>query len=338
MTGTSRVRITTADGLLSAVPLLIGYQPADGDTVMVGLADTGQVVSTVRFDAGFAGSSTHGQMQTILASLRAAGVRSAFLIGYGENATPAVDHIGAQVADWLHVRDTLRVDGNRYWSTQCDNPDCCPPEGRELAAETAASTALRAEAGLTAAPSRQTLADRIAGPEGEHAEAARQAWQQALSQPITAAQGRQAVQDALAATYQGRQLSDDDLTRLAAAMRDLEIRDDAWARMTPDKASEHQALWTAAVRRLPDEAVAAPATLLAWTAWQQGNGALANIALDRALAAQPGYSMATLIDQAVSAGIDPAHAIPPMTPEQAARAYRDRHQAQADHQDQMEAS
>jgi hypothetical protein len=55
-----------------------------------------------------------------------------------------------------------------------------------------------------------------------------------------------------------------------------------------------------------------------------GNGALANIALDRALADAPGYSMAELIRQAVSAGLPPSAARLPMTPAEVAASYSDR--------------
>jgi hypothetical protein len=67
--------------------------------------------------------------------------------------------------------------------------------------------------------------------------------------------------------------------------------------------------------------VAAPASLLAFVAWQAGDGALANVALDRALADNPRYSMALLLREALDAGAPPAMARLPMTPEEVAAAY-----------------
>jgi len=61
--------------------------------------------------------------------------------------------------------------------------------------------------------------------------------------------------------------------------------------------------------------------LLAFTAWQSGEGALANIALDRALADIPGYSMALLLRDALAAGMPPSAARLPMTPEEVAASY-----------------
>ena len=61
--------------------------------------------------------------------------------------------------------------------------------------------------------------------------------------------------------------------------------------------------------------------MLAFTAWQNGNGALANLALDRALADTPGYSMALLLRDAIDAGAPPSVAVLPMTPEEVAASY-----------------
>jgi hypothetical protein len=104
-------------------------------------------------------------------------------------------------------------------------------------------------------------------------------------------------------------------------LRRLRIRDDAWARMDPAHRHAHRRLWTDLTRRAQPGYVAAPASLLAVAAWQDGNGALANIALDRALADDPGYSMALLVRDALAAGAPPSSAAPPITPEQVAASY-----------------
>jgi hypothetical protein len=105
------------------------------------------------------------------------------------------------------------------------------------------------------------------------------------------------------------------------ALTDLRVRDDAWARMVPEHTEAHLRLWTDVVRRIPARYVPAPAALLAFTAWQAGNGALANVAAQRALAADPGYSMALLLLEAIGAGMPPSAARLPMTPEEVAASY-----------------
>jgi Domain of unknown function (DUF4192) len=56
-------------------------------------------------------------------------------------------------------------------------------------------------------------------------------------------------------------------------------------------------------------------------AWQSGNGALANVALDRALAEDANYSMAMLLRQVIDSGAPPSLARLPMTPDEVAASY-----------------
>jgi hypothetical protein len=46
-----------------------------------------------------------------------------------------------------------------------------------------------------------------------------------------------------------------------------------------------------------------PATLLAYASWRVGNGALARVALDRALVRDPSHRFAILLDRLLAAGI-----------------------------------
>jgi hypothetical protein len=119
----------------------------------------------------------------------------------------------------------------------------------------------------------------------------------------------------------GKFATDDQVAWLSLALADLAVRDDAWARMDPDFRDAHTRLWTDVVRRAEPAYLPAPATLLAFTAWQCGNGALANVALDRALDADPGYSMALLLRDTIDAGVPPSLARLPMTPEEVAASY-----------------
>jgi hypothetical protein len=46
-------------------------------------------------------------------------------------------------------------------------------------------------------------------------------------------------------------------------------------------------------------------TVFAWISYLQGNGALAGMALDRALAAEPNYDLAQLLDHALRRALNP---------------------------------
>lgn len=233
----ARVRVSDPGGILSVVPLLLGYEPADGDLVTLGISGQGRVIAAARMQAGEIDRDSAGQLRQVFGNFRrSAGVESAIVVGYGkgEVVTPAVDRLVPVAAENVDIRDVLRVEGNRYWSYGCSDLECCPTEGREFGRETAASTTLRAVAGLDAAPSREAIAARVAGPASE---SARQAWDRAASERVSLPAGRRQVRQALQSSYDGGQLSDDDVARLAAAMRALPVRDDAWARMTPERSA-----------------------------------------------------------------------------------------------------
>jgi hypothetical protein len=134
--------------------------------------------------------------------------------------------------------------------------------------------------------------------------------------------GREAVRSAIRIYRRGGQITDhDQLAWLSVTIADLRVRDDAWARMDPRHRAEHRRLWTDVVRHACEPYVPAPASLLAFTAWQSGDGALANVAIERALAADPEYSMAHLLGQALDAGLPPSAARLPMTPEEVEASY-----------------
>ena len=138
---------------------------------------------------------------------------------------------------------------------------------------------------------------------------------------LTAALGQLAVDDAVRRCRDGEPVGTAQAAWLTVALREQRVRDDAWARMDPDHRAAHRRLWTDVTRLARRGYVAAPASLLAVVAWQSGDGALANVALDRALADNPRYSMALLLRRALDSGASPSLGRPPMSPEEVAAAY-----------------
>ena len=139
--------------------------------------------------------------------------------------------------------------------------------------------------------------------------------------PIASA-GIRAVREALMRYRQGAgSVSRDEAGLLLVCLRDMRVRDDAWSRMEDDHRQAHLRLWLDLTSLAPPGSAAAPASLLAFVAWQSGNGALARVALDRALADDPDYKMAGILRRLLDRGTDPSMATPPMTPGQVAEAY-----------------
>jgi Domain of unknown function (DUF4192) len=356
-----RVRVASADGLLAVVPHLLGFHPSDSLIVLGVGGPHARIRLAFRYDlpdppdpelasdiAAHAGTVLERQHLTV-----------ALAVGYGAGqiVTPVVDAVvPALRAAGVTVQEVLRVADGRYWSYTCGDPACCPPEGVafDLAGHPAAA-ALR-KAGLTVRGTRSELARTIAPlaeAAGSMSLAADRARERAVTligqahaehqprdilQPVADA-GRRSVRLAVTRYRRGGQLTDhDEIAWLGLTLTDLRVRDDAWARMDPQFNQAHLRLWTDLVRHLPSGLVAAPAALLAFTAWQGGEGALASLAIERALQADPEYSMALLLAEAVRAGLPPSAARLPMTPKQVAASYAARRSSGPGHRSSRQAS
>lgn len=98
----------------------------------------------------------------------------------------------------------------------------------------------------------------------------------------------------------------EELARLLRALAHRDIRDLVWNEIDRATAPAYVVLWRELVRRSPEQAVAAPAGLLAFSAWLAGNGALAWCAIDRALEADPDHKLAQLVAEALEMAMPPS--------------------------------
>lgn len=100
-------------------------------------------------------------------------------------------------------------------------------------------------------------------------------------------------------------MSDADVVALTLALTDLWVRDAALVFATGPHATAAEHLWTELTRATPIPERAQAATLLAFSAYLRGDGALASVALDRAEEACPSHRLASLVRSALD------HALPP---------------------------
>ena len=333
--------VKTPTDVLAVVPYLLGFTP-ERSVVVIAMRDR-RVVFQARADLPPTDeiAAVAGHLATVVARQR---VDSALIVAYGADAdvTPTVDVLRESLeARRVRVSDALRADNGRYWSYVCRRSECCPPSGTPYDVATTALAAEATFAGLSPAASRRNLEARLAPVDGLARIAMGAATERAerrLSALIDDAAGRSATGDgrptsdggrtsqlecanlARAAVYEagGRAvnaanacigriapLDDDALAWLALLLVNVPVRDYAWERVDRDVGGSVD-LWTDVVRRVEPDLVAAPATLLAFAAWRNGGGAIASIALDRALEADPAYPMARLLLDAIDNGLAPS--------------------------------
>jgi hypothetical protein len=319
------VRIDEPGQIAAGLPQLLGFRPRES-VVLIGLRGR-RVGLCVRADippprhaAALAAELTR--------SVRTSRPRAVLVAVVSEEAGPPgeLPHrslvgelVRALASADLPVPEILLVRAGRWWSYDCPHACCLPSAGTLLPDGVSQLEAAAVAAGTVVEDDRAALGARIAGEQGPAAEAMAASCARVVAE--CTAQVRAGGWNAMAAGSwtavttalrrcrpgpPGGRLTDEEVARVVCGLRDLEVRDRALELALGPDASAAELLWTECTRRAPAPLVAAPATLLAVSAWLRGDGAMANVALGRALTAEPGYGLAELLSSALAACLPPA--------------------------------
>jgi hypothetical protein len=114
------------------------------------------------------------------------------------------------------------------------------------------------------------------------------------------------VHDAIAAVEDRKgPLPDKEIVALARALSVSEVRDASMGFAAESGSRQAERLWLELTRSCPAPERAEPACLLAFYAYQRGDGGIASIALDVAEDACPGHTLSKLLRAAISAAFPP---------------------------------
>jgi hypothetical protein len=217
------------------------------------------------------------------------------------------------------VGDAVLVRDGRWWSYDCPDHCCAPGAGTPLPAGVTELEVASIATGTVVERDRDALVSRIAPPPGLDrgamaatcAQVAVEYSAAVLDEGVetVAARSWTAVAGAVARCRPGAptdRLTDAEVARVVWGLRDGEVRDRAIGLALANEPAAAEQLWTECTRRAPAPLDAAPATLLAISAWLRGDGAMANVALSRALDSEPGYSLARLLADALAACVTPS--------------------------------
>jgi hypothetical protein len=310
------LRVSKPGDLIAAVPYLLGFHPTLSMVVIMLTPSSRAVAGTLRFD--LPDQDLPAVAKELARLLTRNKITQVLLAGYGPGpqVTPVMDTLRQMLPEQrIEVVEALRVDDGRYWSYLCTDPTCCPPEGTptESCGHVVGGAVV---AGLVALPDRAALEATLAPVEGERRAAMREATKAAhvrarasLRIPMTGAywygEGRAEIKRALTDVDQDRALSDEQVAWLGILLTIIQVRDAVIALWPEFDEQTQLRCWSEVTRRVQPAYLPAPACLTAIMAMLNGDGALAAIAVQRALAVDPAYSMARLLDTGLRVGIPP---------------------------------
>jgi hypothetical protein len=331
------VRIDDSGELAAALPVLVGFRPRESVVLValggrtgnrIGLTarvDIPSVQHARRLSAALAERFDHEKPDAAVLAVVSEAPDVVPLPDDVDVPSPSLDlphrplvHelVLALDARGIPLREALLVRAGRWWSYDCGNPCCAPGAGAPVPGGTSPLAAASVAAGQVVARDREELVLRIA-PTGPAAAAAMADTLTAVGEELAdlvQRDGRDVAADRYAEWVDAAvtrcarsrtRLADKEVARIVWGLRDVRVRDLAMGfALGPDAGAAEQ-LWTECTRRVPSPLDAAPATLLAVSTWLRGDGAMARIALDRALDSQPDYALAGLLSQGMDAGLRP---------------------------------
>lgn len=255
-----------------------------------------------------------GAAAALLTPMRADKTKTVILVAFEDVAGQAAPLLGEvatrAVAAGITVADTLVVRAGRWYSLTCMSPSCCPPQGTALLVSPAVAAEFVGRGVNPAASRQEVVAALEAGPGAVSAVgfevpegAALAAWAKVLTAgELTAGEARAAAasladtdfRDALVVHLCPSSVPVENLT--AAQLDLLGVLPPL---VVPGALERLVALCAA----LDDDSAAPALTVLAAYSWSVGDGALATIALERALRVAPAYRLAQLTMTMIELGI-----------------------------------
>ena len=318
MSAPAVARLSTPGEILAVLPSLCGFPP-DESLVLLSLRGPRRRLGlTARVDLPVPADEAavaqlcadriagDGADAVVLAVHSEQGRRE----GLVELVRRACTDLRLEVVEALHVQSGL-------WTSYTCARACCPPGGTPLPAAFPALglvAAQRVAHGRAVLASRAELVASVAAPALLLRAVAEQRLEQAREQELRfrlehgAAATRRGTLDHATALLDlvdtGVTVGPADAARLAVGLQDVQARD-AVAGLLLTRPDELLSLLLQVARQVTPPVDAPVCTLLGWVAYGRGDGALANVALDRALQGSPDYSLALLLRTCLDAGIPP---------------------------------
>src|SRR5262245_4628771 len=333
------LRIRSQADLVTVIPYLLGFHP-EHCLVLIGSrsrhTDDRSFVARIDLPEPKSPKPMESVAAVLVETAGRARLRTAALVVYaGSEVFPdGGQHfvnslVGRLTAAGTEVKEAIRVDGARWWGYLCARHGCCAGSGHPIVppGEPGGSSLIAAQAGAEGwvpLRSRAALAETLR-PVSEIVFAAVDQALGDLMERFARQSGDAAgawrrlrlgtlglVEELLLKGEAGERvaLSPTQAALLLTGLQDRRTRDLCMGWTAGARGRAAVELWTQLVRMAPPPLGAAPATVLAFVAWQRGGGAIVTLAIERALAHDPQDRLARLLADLVFGGVDPADCAP----------------------------
>lgn len=308
------LKVLAPEDLIASVPHILGFHPENSVVLMA--MDANSLTFTMRVDLPLARHRKQLAEQ-LLVPIRRHNPSSVLIIVFGGGKANPPEHL-PQTKLVAVLEDGLASIGvpvaHSVWVESCEAgaPWCCyadvscagsmpDPRSSPVAAATAA-------AGIVTFANREELAAQVAlAPDDVLARRSTLLDAAVEEQRIATAAGIRLVRDTVAEfVTRTTPLDDAEIVRLVHALSDHNVRDASLSFAAGATPAAAERLWLELTRGSPAPERAEPATLLAFTAYLRGDGALASVAIQAAETACPGHRLAGLLRYALDCGLAPA--------------------------------
>ena len=318
------IQIDGPANLLATVPYLLGFNPEKSLVIVAVKGQHDQVVVSMTLDLPDKIEDLDANfMNNLKETLKRSGADGLVAIFYVETNPQKLQSISdllmTEISSEFHVRDILWVCDYKWASYLCSDQSCCPQEGRELEIDkpSMAQTEL-VLAGRSVAPKKSDLKDFLESTtvnqeliphlsqfarqkaKAEHSKTLEK-WESTQFKFLTS---KKAIQDL------DLKLS----ARLLFGLTDIPIRDALLAHhieLAQINEDPNQYLfqfaqkWAQVAKVAPETFRSPICTCIAVFMWQAGEGILARSAIEFALAQDPQFHLAKLINNALDSGMPP---------------------------------
>ena len=308
--------VKTPADLVSAVPFLIGYHPVNSLVVISVKNDALEMA--MRVDLPEANTPAKA-FDTLASHLKRENADLALIVAYSDdreaNERVLNEMANACTRAGIEVKEAMEIRANRYRSVICKDEECCPVDGNEMpdfksaritAEQVSEGKALPFEnsEGLTASLSSNELAtDKDFHDLVKSIINAENIENKGEFNNEFQRKGAEALEQMKLLFSFDSEISNELKAQVIAGVQDIQVRDYALGIFNDSEMGKN--FYLSLFKSAPKELAHPLASLASAYAYESGEGALAQRLLDKAIEADPEYSLSKLLRRVFSSGWPP---------------------------------